>query len=126
MAGEKASNHVAVQSSPSREEKLLSDHGFSIFGRTLTITVYEQLVTSAIVLIVVTAWAVQQFRRKRTVVLQRSAVSDQLAHELSRIADSLECIANWPADQVIAAANRRAEESRGNPLSIFTRERPQG
>jgi len=105
---------------------LLSDHAFSIFGRTLTITGYEQLVTGAIVLIVAAAWTVQQFRRRRTVVLQRSAVSDQLLYELSRIADSLERIANRPADQVIAAANGRAEESRGNPLSIFGRERPQG
>ena len=105
---------------------MLSDHVFSIFGRTITINGYEQLVTGAIVLIVAAAWTVQQFRRRRTVVLQRSAVSDQLLYELSRIADSLERIANRPADQVIAAANRRTEESRGNPLSIFGRERPQG
>jgi len=111
---------------PSREEELLSDHVFTIFGRTLTITGYEQLVTGAIVLIALGAWVVQLFRRRRTVVLQRSAVIDRLLHDLSRIADSLECIANRPADQVIAAANRRTEESRGNPLSIFGHERPQG
>jgi len=105
---------------------LLSDHVFTIFDRTLTITGYEQLVTGAIVLIALGAWAVQLFRRRRIVVLQRSAVSDQLLHDLARIADSLECIANRPADQVIAAANRRTEESRGNPLSIFGHERPQG
>jgi len=120
---EKASNHVVVQLNPSREEELLSDHVFSIFGRTLTITGYEQLVTGAIVLIVAAAWTVQHFHRRRTVVLQRSAVSDQLLYDLSRIADSLERIANRPADQVIADANRRVE---GNPLSIFGRERPQG
>jgi K+-sensing histidine kinase KdpD len=103
---------------------LLSDHVFSIFGRTLTITTYEQIVTYAIVLIVATVWAVQQFRRKRTVVLQRSAVSDQALYELSRIADALDRIANRPADQLIAAAsNRQTEESTGGriPLSIFGR-----
>ena len=122
----KASNGSVVILRPSREEELLSDHVFTIFDRTLTVTGYEQLVTGAIVLIALGAWVVQLFRRRRTVVLQRSAVSDQLLHDLSRIADSLECIANRPADQVIAAANRRTEESRGNPLSIFGHERPQG
>jgi hypothetical protein len=47
-----------------------------------------------------------------------------MLYELSRIADALERIANHPADQVIAAANKRAEESGGNSLSIFGRERP--
>ena len=122
----KASNGCVVILRPSREEELLSDHVFTIFDRTLTVTGYEQLVTGAIVLIALGAWAVQLFRRRRTVVLQRSAVTDQLLHDLSRIADSLECIANRPADQVIAAANRRTEESRGNPLSIFGHDRPQG
>ncbi len=122
----KASNGCVVILRPSREEELLSDHVFTIFDRTLTVTGYEQLVTGAIVLIALGAWAVQRFRRKRTVVLHRSAVSDQLLHDLSRIADALEFIANRPADQVIAAANRRTEESRGNPLSIFGHERPQG
>lgn len=105
---------------------MLSDHVFSFFGRTLTITGSEQLIAGSIVVIFLTAWAVQQFRRRRSVVVQRSAVSDQLLYELSRIADALDRIANHPADQVIAAANRRAEESRGNSFSLFGRERPQG
>jgi hypothetical protein len=102
---------------------LLSDHLFSIFGRNLTITGYEQLVTGVIVLIMLTAWAVQQFRRKRTVAVQRSAVSDQVVYELSRIADALERIANRPADEAIAAAslNTPLPQARGNPLSIFGR-----
>jgi hypothetical protein len=102
---------------------LLSDHAFSIFGRTLTLTGYEQLVTGAIVLIMLTAWAVQQFRRKRTVVVQRSVVSDQVVYELARIADALDRIANRPADEAIAAAslNTPAPQSRGVPLSIFGR-----
>lgn len=102
---------------------MLSDHVFSIFGRNLTITGYEQLVTGVIVLIMLTAWAVQQFRRKRTVAVQRSAVSDQVVYELSRIADALERIANRPADEAIAAAslNTPPPQARGNPLSIFGR-----
>ncbi len=103
---------------------MLSDHVFSFFGRTLTITSNEQLIAVAVVLIAVTAWAVQQFRRRRSVVLQRSAVSDQVVSELSRIADALERIANRPADQVIAAASsRQTEDSTGGriPLSMFGR-----
>jgi len=126
IVGEKASNDIVVESSPSREEKLLSDHIFHFFGRTVTITSQEQFLAIVVLAVAATAWAVQQFRRRRIVVLQRSAVSDQLVYELSRIADSLERIANRPADQVIAAANKRAEEPRGIPLSMFGRERPQG
>jgi hypothetical protein len=105
---------------------LLSDHVISVFGRTITITNHEQWLAIFVLAIVVTAWAAQMFRRRRSVVVQRSAVTDQMLYELSRIADALDRIANRPADQVIAAANKRAEESRGGPLSIFGRERPQG
>jgi len=104
---------------------LLSDHVISVFGRSITITNHEQLLAILVLALIATAWAVQLFRRRRSVVVQRSAVTDQTLYELSRIADALERIANHPADQVIAAANRRAEESRGNSLSIFGRERPQ-
>lgn len=103
---------------------MLSDHAFSFFGRTITITSHEQLIAVAVVLIAATAWAVQQFRRRRSVVLQRSAVSDQVVSELSRIADALERIANRPADQVIAAASsKQTEDSTGGriPLSMFGR-----
>lgn len=103
---------------------MLSDHILSFFGRTFTITRYEQLVAGTILCIIVTAWVVQQFRRKRVIVVQRSAVSDQLLFELSRIADSLEIIANRPADQIIAAASQKDEDSRTIPYSIFGRERP--
>jgi hypothetical protein len=126
VAGEKASNDfVVVYDSPSREEKLLSDHVISIFGRTITITSQEELLAIVAIAVLATAWAVQLFRRKRTVVVQRSAVSDQLLYELSRIADALERIANRPADEAIAAASRRLTE-KSHPLSIFGRERPQG
>lgn len=103
---------------------MLSDHILSFFGRTFTITRYEQLVAGTILCIIVTAWVVQQFRRKRVIVVQRSAISDQLLFELSRIADSLEIIANRPADQIIAAASQKDEDSRTIPYSIFGRERP--
>ena len=105
---------------------MLSDHVISLFGRTINITSQEQIVGIVVLAIVVTAWAVQLFRRRRVVILHRSAVSDEVSYELSRIADALERIANHPADQVIAAVNRRAEESRLNPLSILGRERPLG
>jgi len=105
---------------------LLSDHVFNFFGRTMTITSHEQLITILLAVIMATTWAVQQFRRRRTVVLQRSVVTDQLAIELARIADALDRIANRPADQLIAAVNKNTEESRGIPLSMFGRERPQG
>jgi hypothetical protein len=128
VAGEKASNDFVVFSrSPSREEKLLSDHIISILGRTITITSQEELLAIVAIAVLATVWAVQLFRRKRTVVVQRSAVSDQMLYELSRIADALERIANRPADEAIAAASRRlVEKPRANPLSIFGRERPQG
>src|SRR5216683_5743162 len=124
MAGEKASNTcVVVYDSPSREEKLLSDHVFHFFGRTITITGYEQFLAIVVFVIAATAWAIQQFRRRRSVVLQRSAVSDQLVYELSRIADALDRIANRPADQLIASASsRQPEESTGRiPYSMFGR-----
>jgi hypothetical protein len=128
VAGEKASNNsVVVCDSPSREENLLSDHVISIFGRTITITSQEELLAIVAIAVLATVWAVQVFRRKRTVMVQRSAVSDQMLYELSRIADALERIANRPADEAIAAASRRlTEKSSANPLSIFGRQRPQG
>jgi hypothetical protein len=125
--GKASNNSVVVCDSPSREEKLLSDHVFSIFGRTITITSQEELLAIVAIAVLATAWAVRLFRRKRTVVVQRSAVSDQMLYELSRIADALERIANRPADEAIAAVSRRlVEKPPANPLSIFGRERPQG
>ncbi len=103
---------------------MLSDHVFHFFSRTITITSNEQFLAIIVLVVAATAWAVQQFRRRRSVVVQRSAVSDQIVCELSRIADALERIANRPADQVIAAASsRQTEESTGGriPLSMFGR-----
>ncbi len=102
---------------------MLSDHVFHFFGRTITITGREELLAIVVLFVAATAWAVQQFRRRRSVVVQRSAVSDQLVYELSRIADALDRIANRPVDQMIASASsRQAEESTGRiPLSMFGR-----
>ena len=74
--------------------------------------------------IAATAWVIQQFRRRRVVVVHRSALTDQLLYELSRIADSLDRIANRPADQIMGATSLKADESRSIPLSMFGRERP--
>lgn len=106
---------------------MLSDHLISLFGWNFTITGQEQLVAIVTAAVLVTAWAVNLFRRRRAVVVQRSKVSDQMLFELSRIADALERIANRPADEAIAEANNRVELPRGGPLSIFGKtDRPQG
>ena len=122
-AGEKASNTLVVHYSPSREEKLLSDHVYHLFGRTITITGREELLAIVVLVVAATAWAVQQFRRRRAVVLQRSVVSDQIVYELSRIADALDRISNRPVDQYVAAPSRETDESTGGriPLSMFGR-----
>ena len=112
------------KSNPSREEKLLSDHVYHFFGRAITVTSSEEFLAIVVLVVAATAWAVQQFRRRRAVVLQRSAVSDQIVYELSRIADALDRISNRPADQLISAASsRQPEESTGGriPLSMFGR-----
>lgn len=105
---------------------MLSEHVISLFGRSITITRTEQFVAIAAIVAIASAWAVMQFRRRRVVILQRSAVSDQLLYELSRIADALDRIANRPVDQSFSEANLRPEDSRTIPLSMFGRERPLG
>jgi hypothetical protein len=102
---------------------LLSDHIYHLFGRAITITSHEQLLAIILLAVAATAWAVQQFRRRRAVVLQRSAVSDQMLYELARIADALDRISNRPVDRYIAASNNEENESTGGriPLSMFGR-----
>lgn len=103
---------------------MLSDHVFHFFGRTVTITGRELFLAILVLAIAATAWAIQQFRRRRVVVLHRSPVTDQLAYELSRIADALDRIANRPVDQFIGTASGRQqpEESTGRiPYSMFGR-----
>ena len=102
---------------------MLSDHVFHLFRRTITITGREELLAIVVLVVAATAWAVQQFRRRRAVVLQRSVVSDQIVYELSRIADALDRISNRPLDQIISAPSRQPDESTGGriPLSMFGR-----
>jgi hypothetical protein len=102
---------------------LLSDHVYHFFGRAITITSHEQFLAILLLVAVATAWAVQQFRRKRAVVLQRSTVSDQMLYELARIADALDRISNRPVDHYIAASSKETDESTGGriPLSMFGR-----
>lgn len=103
---------------------MLSDQVFHLFGRTITVTSHEQYLAIVVFLLAVTAWAVQQFRRRRSVVVQRSVVSDQVVYELARIADALDRIANRPVDQAISGATfSREDEPRTMPFSMFGRER---
>src|SRR5689334_24223822 len=72
---------------------MLSDYPFHLFGRTINITGQEQFLALVFILVAVATWGVLQFRRRRAVVLQRSAVTDQMVYELSRIADALDRLA---------------------------------
>ncbi len=102
---------------------MLSDHVYHFFGRAITITSHEQFLAILLLVAAATAWAVQQFRRKRAVVLQRSTVSDQMLYELARIADALDRISNRHVDHYIAASSKETDESTGGriPLSMFGR-----
>src|SRR5256885_8874886 len=81
MAGEKASNTVVVHFSPSREEQLLSDHVFHLFGRTITITGKEEFLAIVVLVVAVAPPAVQQLRRRRGVRLVGGPGSDQPVYE---------------------------------------------
>src|SRR5438034_9577320 len=94
MAGEKASNTIVVHFSPSREEQLLSDHIFHLFGRTITITGKEEFLAIVVLVVEVTAWALRQCRRARAVVLGRSVGSDQLVYYVSTGAQSRERVSS--------------------------------
>src|SRR6266704_1305361 len=114
---------------PSREGPLLSDYVFHLFGRTITITGQEQFLAVVFFLVAATTWALLQFRRRRAVVLQRSAVTDQMVYELSRIADALDRLAARPMDQTFhqaiptVASAFKEDEPRTMPFSMFGRER---
>jgi hypothetical protein len=108
---------------------LFSDHVISIAGRSITITSHDVLMAGVSVVIGLVFWTALYFSRKRIVVLKRSSGTDQVAFELSRIADALERIANRPADRAIAAATQRQlrmqpppqRESGGIAYSMFGR-----
>lgn len=83
---------------------MLSDFSISLFGRAITITSTEQFLALILLAVLVTGWVLQQFRRRRFVVIQKSAVSDQAVYELSRIADAIELIARRQVEQPRSAA----------------------
>ena len=119
--------HVNVEQ-PSREDKVLSDFPLHILGRTINITGREQFLGLVFLTVAVLTWGVLQLRQRRSVVLQRSAVSDQIVYELSRIADALDRLGNRSLDQAIhptipAASSFKEGEPRSMPFSMFGRER---
>lgn len=109
---------------------MLADQVITIAGRSITITTHDIFLTGVSLVIGLVFWAALYFSRKRIVVLKRSSGTDQVAFELSRIAEALERIANRPADRAIAAATRRQlqpqsapqRESRGIAYSVFGRQ----
>ncbi|HYL61483.1 MAG TPA: hypothetical protein VE077_02600 [Candidatus Methylomirabilis sp.] len=88
---------------------MLSDRTFSFAGRSFTVTSHELLWIGGAILVCLLLWSAIYFSRRRVVLLRRSSGTDQIAFELSRIADALERIANQPADRAIAAAARRQQ-----------------
>ncbi len=108
---------------------MFSDHVITIASRSITITSHDAFMAGVSVVIGALFWAALYFSRKRIVVLRKSSGTDQVAFELSRIADALERVANHPADRAIAAATRRQQrmqpspqrESRGIPYSMSGR-----
>jgi len=104
---------------------VLSDYPFHFFGRSITITEHEQFLALVFAAVAVTTWVILQSRRRRAVVLHRSAVSDQMVYELSRIADALDRLASRPIDQTMAAptGSFKEDEPRTMPFSMFGRER---
>jgi hypothetical protein len=115
--------------SPSQEETLFSDHLITIAGRSITITTHDMVMMFVSVVSGLFFWAALYFSRKRIVLLKRSSGTDQVAFELSRIANALERIVNRPADDAIAAASRRQQQiqpppqrdSKGVAYSMFGR-----
>jgi hypothetical protein len=101
--------------SPSQEDTLFSDHLITIAGRSITITSHDMLMMVVSVVTGLLFWTTLYFSRKRIVVLKRSSGTDQVAFELSRIAEALERIANRPADDAIAAASRRQQQIQPPP-----------
>lgn len=108
---------------------MLSDYPFHLFGRTLNITGQEQFLALVFILVAAATWGVLQFRRRRAVVLQRSAVTDQMVYEMCRIADALDRLATRPMDQTFhqpistVASSFKEDEPRTMPFSMFGRER---
>ena len=105
---------------------MLSDYPLHLFGRTITITGQQQFLALVFLAVAATTWVILQSRRRRVVALQRSAVSDQMVYELSRIADALDRLASRPPmDQTLSVTTGsfKEDEPRTMPFSMFGRER---
>lgn len=108
---------------------MLSDYPFHLFGRTINITGQEQFLAVVFILVAAATWGILQFRRRRAVVLQRSAVTDQMVYELSRIADALDRLGARPIEQSLhqpihtSTSAFKEDEPRTMPFSMFGRER---
>ncbi|HYL10928.1 MAG TPA: hypothetical protein VEU31_09340 [Candidatus Acidoferrales bacterium] len=89
---------------------MLSEHVFTIFHRSITITDRDIIVAGAAAAVCFSIWAVLHLYRSNVVVLHRAGGVDHLVQELARIAEALERIANRPAERALAAAKQRAEE----------------
>src|SRR5260370_17679945 len=96
IRAEMASNQVVVRFCPSREEDLLSDHVFHLFGRSVTITGREQFLAVVILVIAATAWAVQNFRRRLAVDVQTAALTHQSLYVPPAIPPPLQRSTNHP------------------------------
>jgi len=94
---------------------LFSDHLITFAGRSITITSHDMFMMLVSVVTGLLFWTALYFSRKRIIVLKRSSGTDQITFELSRIADALERIANRPADDAIAAASRRQQQTQTPP-----------
>ncbi len=108
---------------------MFSDHLITFAGRSVTITSHDLIMILVSVVTGLLFWTALYFSRKRIVMLKRSSGTDQVSFELSRIADALERIANRPADDAIAAASRRQQQTQppsqraspGTSYSMFGR-----
>jgi len=94
---------------------LFSDHLITIAGKSITFTSHDIIMMLVSVATGLFFWTALYFSRKRVIVLKRSSGTDQVTFELIRIADALERIANRPADEAIAAASRRQEQTQPSP-----------
>lgn len=91
---------------------MFTDHVIALFGKAITITSHDQVMIGVSVVTGLIYWVLLYFARKRIVIVKRSSGTEQLAVELSRIANALETLANRPADRVIAAAMRRQQPTK--------------
>ena len=106
---------------------MLSDQIITLAGKTITITSHDLFMAGFSLVTGLLFWGLVYFSRKRIVVMKRSSASDQLTHELMRIAEALERIANRPAVGLIEAALRgqrgvqpaMPRESKGRAYSMF-------